>query len=183
VVTFRNDLDLYTPRLRRYARGLVAGQPAAAEIADNLVRETLASRGQIGLVARWLDLEVGLYALLTRVHRDAARTGSLSAWHTIETGNFCAGGVTRPERTAGSASPADKISGALHNMALEEREALLLVALEGFSYARSARILKVSRRVLIARLSRARTIFSQYLQASVPMRSGKSRPAHLRVVR
>lgn len=182
-MTFRDDLDLYTPRLRRYARGLVAGLPTAAEIADNLVRETLASRSQIGLVARWLDLEVGLYALLTRVHRDAARTGSLCARHRIETGNFCAGGVTRPGRTAGSASPADKISDALHTMALEEREALLLVALEGFSYARSARILNISRRVLIARLSRARAIFSQYLQASAPLRSGKPRPAYLRVVR
>ncbi len=181
-MTFRDDLDRYSARLRRYARGLVAGKPAAAELADDLVRATFARRGQIGLLARWLDLEAGLYALLTRIHRDAARTGSLGAWRTIETGHYCAGGVARSERTTGRASPVDKISEALGGLALEEREALLLVAVEGFSYARSARILKVSRRVLIARLSRARTALSQIPYASVPMRSGKARPTHLRVV-
>lgn len=181
-MTFRHDLELYTPRLRRYARGLVAGQPAGAVLADDLVRATVATRSQIGLVARWLDLEVALYALLTRIHRDAARTGSLGAWRTIETGHFCAGGVARPERTPGPALPVDTISAALRDLALEEREALLLVVVEGFSYARSARILKVSRRVLIARLSRARTALSRHLHTSARMRSGKPRPAHLRVV-
>ncbi len=181
-MTFRDDLDLYTPRLRRYARGLVSGQPAAMALADDLVRATLASRAQIGLVARWLDLEVGLYALLTQIHRDAVRTGSLGACRTIETGHFCAGGVARPERTGGPAASVDKISRALAGLALEEREALLLVAVEGFSYARSAHILKVSRRVLVARLSRARGAISRSLYTPVPMRSGKPRPAHLRVV-
>jgi len=181
-VTFRFDLDLYTLRLRRYARGLVVGQPAAAVLAEDLVRATFASRSQIGLVASWLDLEVGLYTLLTRIHRDAARTGSLGAWCTLESGHSCAGGASRLERTTGPASQIDMMSVALGEMALEEREALLLVVVEGFSYARSARILKVSRRVLIARLSRARTALSRLLHTSVPMRTGKPRPAHLRVV-
>lgn len=180
-MTFRDELDLYTPRLRRYARGLVSGQPAAAALADDLVRATFVSRRKIGFLARWLDLEVGLYALLTRLHRDAVRTGSLGAYRTLETGTCCAGGAARSERsTAGSS--VDRISSALATLALEEREALLLVAVEGFSYARSGRILKISRRVLIARLARARTALSQVLHASPPTRFGKPRPAHLRVV-
>jgi RNA polymerase sigma-70 factor (ECF subfamily) len=179
-VTSRFDLDLYTPRLRRYARGLVAGQPPV--LAEDLVRATLASRSQIGFLASWLDIEVGLYTLLTRIHRDAARTGSLGAWQTLKSGHSCAGGASRLERTTGPASQIDMMSVALGELALEEREALLLVVVEGFSYARSARILKVSRRVLIARLSRARMALSRLLHASVPMRTGKPRPTHLRVV-
>ncbi len=181
-MTFRDDLDLYVPRLRRYARGLVSGQPAAAALADDLVRATLASRGEIGLLSRWLDLEVGLYALLTLIHRDAVRTGSLGACRTIETGHFCAGGSARPERSGSPAASADKMSRALADLPLEEREALLLVAVEGFRYARSARILKVSRRVLVARLSRARAAIARILYAHGPVRSCKPRPAHLRVV-
>lgn len=181
-MTFRDGLEFYVPRLRRYARGLVAGRPLAAELADDLVHATLVSRNRIGFFTRRLDLEVGLYALLTRIHHDAARTGSLGIWQTIESGNFCAGGIARPERTTSTGLPADKISSALGDLALEEREALLLVAVEGFSYSRAARILKISRRVLIARLSRARAALSRLMNASVPMRSGKPRPAHLRLV-
>lgn len=181
-MTFRGDLDPYIPRLRRYACGLVSGQPAAKALADDLVRATLASRGQIGLIARWLDLEVELYALLTRIHRDAVRTGSLGACRTIETGHFCARGSARPERSESRAPSPDKVSRALADLPLEEREALLLVAVEGFRYARSARILKVSRRVLIARLCRARAAIALTLHTSAQTRNGKPRPAHLRVV-
>jgi RNA polymerase sigma-70 factor (ECF subfamily) len=181
-VIFGDDLDLYAPRLRRYARALVAGQASAAEIADNLVRETFENSRRLRLVDRWMDFEVALYALLTRVHRDAARSKNSNDRYRIETGNFRAGGMTRPERTPSSAPQADLVSGALRAMALEEREAIVLVALEGFSYARSARILKISRHILIARLSRARIFVSEYLQAPAATRSGKPRPAHLRVV-
>jgi RNA polymerase sigma-70 factor (ECF subfamily) len=181
-VTFQDDLELYAPRLLRYARGLAAGRPGAADLADDLVRATFASRTQIGLFTRWFDLELGLYALLTKIHRDALRTGSLGAWRRIETGHFCAGGVARPERASGGGSRLDRIAAAIGALALEEREALLLVAVEGFSYRRAARILKISRRVLVARLARARTAIAQFLGEPGTLRSGKVRPAHLHLV-
>jgi RNA polymerase sigma-70 factor (ECF subfamily) len=182
VVTFRDDLDQCRARLLRYARGLVADRPEARELAEDLVRTTLANRRQIGLLERWFDLEAGLYGLLTRIHRDVVRSGSLGICPAIETGHLRAGGSARPEPTGGHASSADEISHALAELAVEEREALLLVTVERFGYTRSARILKVSRPVLISRLCRARASLAHLSNTCVTMRSGKPRPAHLRLV-
>lgn len=181
-MTFGDDLEGCTPRLRRYARGLVAGQPAAPELADELVRATLVNGRRLGFFARWLDFEGRLYAILTTLHRDASRTGTLGDFGTIEKGQFCAGGVRMPERTAGIASPVDKLSAAVGSLALEEREALLLVVVEGVGYTRSARILRISRRVLVTRLSRARAALTRSLSARTEMRPGRPRPTHLRLV-
>jgi RNA polymerase sigma-70 factor (ECF subfamily) len=181
-MTSRDALGQWALRLRRYARGLVAGQPAAYELADDLVRVTWAHRNQIGLVTRLVDLEVGLYALLTRIHRDAVRKGIVEACRTVETGHSCAGGTIRPERSSSPAMSVDAIPRVLAALALEEREAVLLVSVEGFSYARSARILNVSRRVLVARLSRARRALSSSIDPKIETRSGKMRPTHLRLV-
>jgi RNA polymerase sigma-70 factor (ECF subfamily) len=183
-VALRHDLDHYGPRLRRYARGLVAGQPDEAVLAEDLVRATFANQNQIGRIARWFDLEGSLYAHVTRIHRDATRSGHLGPWLSSASGHSCAGGATaRPERTTAPVSSADAVAVALGDLALEEREALLLVVVEGCRYARAARILKVSRRVLIARLSRARTALSRILPDSIPMRSGRPRAAHLHLVK
>ena len=75
----------------------------------------------------------------------------------MEQENFYAGGP----RAAGklplsAASPRSTFADTLLALSLEEREALLLVALEGFTHAQAARILKISRTILVARLARAR---------------------------
>ena len=67
-------------------------------------------------------------------------------------------------------------------LALEEREALLLVVLEGFSYAQAARILKISRTVLIMRLAWARAALSE-IAPETPSRPAKTRPSYLHVVK
>ena len=51
----------------------------------------------------------------------------------------------------------------------------MLVGLEGFSYARAARILKISRSILVARLARARERLPKNLQAPSAVRAGRRR--------
>ena len=71
-MALRDDLKGLTPRLRRYARALSSGNPAANEVADDLVHATLLR----ALGARHLgganDLAVRLFATVTQIHRDLA---------------------------------------------------------------------------------------------------------------
>jgi RNA polymerase sigma-70 factor (ECF subfamily) len=97
----------------------------------------------------------------------------------IEKENFSAGGP----RAAGTLPvPASPFAAALLALPLEEREALLLVVLEGFSFAHAARILKISRTVLVMRLARARAALSE-IASETPSRPAKPRPSYLRVVK
>jgi RNA polymerase sigma-70 factor (ECF subfamily) len=60
---------------------------------------------------------------------------------------------------------------------------LLLIVLEGFSYAQAARILKISRTVLVMRLARARAALSEIPAPKTPACPAKARPSYLRVVK
>jgi RNA polymerase sigma-70 factor (ECF subfamily) len=182
-VSFREDLNLVTPRLRRYARGLVAAHPAPNEIADDLVRAALQRVRDMGLVGRWFDLDIRLYTLLTEMHRDSLRSGHLAERSAIEKGQSRASGIGAANNSTGLSSPRDKLSSAIGSLALEEKEALLLVVLEGFSYSRAARILSISRPVLVARLARARAAVGASLHAEQLPRQSRTRPPHLRLVK
>ncbi|PNG25347.1 hypothetical protein CR492_14250 [Methylocella silvestris] len=102
----------------------------------------------------------------------AARTGAVFATD-----------LHASEKTASAHTSTDAIGPALGALKLEEREALLLVALEGFSYVEAARILKISRPLLIARLSRARDRLPRDLSDGSPARRAKSQAPYLRLVK
>ena len=53
----------------------------------------------------------------------------------------------------------------MRSLPLEDREALLLVALEGFDYGDAARILRVPRATLLTRLTQARSALGDLLTA------------------
>ena len=171
----RKELNACAPRLRRYARALATGNPAASSLADDLVQAALMralGARQLGTAA---DLPIRLYATVTHLHR--------------ETCAQTACGV-RPALIAGTLAPAlarqTRLSAALLSLPLDEREALLLVALEGFDHGEAARILRISRTILLSRLTRARRALDVGLavpsQQQAP-RSNATRPrAHLRLV-
>ena len=184
-MALRDELNLCAPRLRRYARALVAGHPGPSEIADDLVHSILLRTWEAGTALRLAGpaLHLHLYRLLTECHRESLAAGWFGANALTENGNFHGG---RP-RAAGNlpvpTSPRDEFAAALLALSLEEREALLLVALEGFSYAQAARILKISRTVLIARLTCARASLCQIPAAEFASHPAKVRPPYLRVVK
>jgi RNA polymerase sigma-70 factor (ECF subfamily) len=176
-MSLRDELKLLAPRLRRFARALAAGHPGENECADGLVRSALLKTLEIGGPRRLSDLNIHLYGLLVELHHDAAQNSSLSA--TSALGGH-AGGVRSAELPPPSSR--ETLPGALAGLALEEREALALVVVERFSYAQASRILKISRPVLMARLSRARNVLGERLAGATPSKS-KPRPSHLRVVK
>jgi RNA polymerase sigma-70 factor (ECF subfamily) len=183
-VAVRDDLNLCAPRLCRYARALVTGQPGSSDIADDLVHAVLLRTWETGTASRLAgrDLHLHLYALLTEWHRERLAAGRMSGTVHIEKENFSAGGPRAAGTMPVPASPRNKFAAALLALPLEEREALLLVVLEGFSFAQAARILKISRTVLVMRLARARATLSENA-SETPSRPAKTRPSYLRVVK
>jgi RNA polymerase sigma-70 factor (ECF subfamily) len=183
-VAMRDDLNLCAPGLCRYARALVTGQPGPSEIADDLVHAVLLRTWEAGTALRLAgrNLHLHLYTLLTEWHRERLAAGMMGGKAHIEKENFYAGGPRAAGNLSVPASPGHKFAAALLALTLEEREALLLVTLEGFSYAQAARILKISRTVLIMRLAGARAALSEIPAAETPSRPPKTRP-YLRVVK
>ena len=182
-MALRDDLNLCAPRLCRYARALVTGQPGPSEVADDLVHAVLLRTWEAGTALRLAGGDLHLYTLLTEWHRERLAAGRMGGKAHMEKENFSAGGPRAAGNLPVPASPRDKFAAALLALALEEREALLLVVLEGFSYAQAARILKISRIVLIMRLACARAALSEIPAPETPSRPAKTRPSYLRVVK
>ena len=129
---------------------------------------------QIGSSA---DLAIRLYATATQLHREIAMSGG----EARATGSGRPALVTSHPKYIGEANGRQtKLSAALMALSIEEREALLLVALEGFDHGEAARILRISRAVLIGRLTQARTALDAQLQNRTP--APRSPASHLRVV-
>ncbi|SFK46453.1 sigma factor-like helix-turn-helix DNA-binding protein [Methylocapsa palsarum] len=190
-MSLRDELKTFAPRLRRFARALAAGRPGENECADSLVRAALMKTLEIGGPRRLSDLNIHLYGLLIDLHHEAAQISNLSAASALENLGSQAGGGRAAE--VPSSFSRDSLPGALAKLTTEEREALALVVIERFSYAQAARILKISRPLLISRLSRARAtlgenlrgenLWGENLRGTTILHPSRPRPSHLRVVK
>ena len=184
-MSLREELDSGAPQLYRFACALVSGRPGPCCQAANLVRATLAS--VFGRAcASWLNgdgLRVRLYSALIQMNREWVGQGRRGAIGRGPPHSLQIAAQNGGANASMIAPAADKLASALLDLKLEEREALLLVVLEGFSYAQAARILKVPQSILAARLARARAALGQTLPAEYEARSAKPRPSYLRLVK
>jgi RNA polymerase sigma-70 factor (ECF subfamily) len=168
-----------TPRLRRYARALMLASPAPSDGADELVHATFTRILDCGLSERKSDLIMQVFSLLTQLNREnqqtvQGRVPDHAASGTLQADDSLA-------RVGNPAMLPKGLCAALATLRLDEREALLLVGLEGFSYAQAARILHLSRSGLLSRLGHARTRLAETL-ADAPTQAS-ARRLHLRVVK
>lgn len=166
-MTEKDDLSQLAPRLRRYARALSCASEAG--FADDLVNATLARLH--GRRDHRSEVSLAVFAVMTQLHRDSlvqrrARSAG-AAFDTIS-----------PASSIG-ASPSKGLFSAFASLKLDEREALLLVAVEEFTYSQVMQILQVSRANLIARLARART----RLTAALAVQEMDVKTPHLRLVK
>lgn len=184
-MALEDKLDSCAPQLYRFACALVSGQTGSCAQAADLVHAVLSSPLQGSIVGRLAgdNLRIRLYSVLIEWHRRGLKRGSVGykAQAELDCGQIAKWnmGGNAPVNPP----PQSNCAAALLDIGLEEREALLLVALEGFSYEHAAQILKISRRVLISRLARARTALSEAGCLENLARPAKTRPAYLRLVK
>lgn len=136
------------PRLRRYARALVGDRASA----DDLVQDTM-ERGwrKLSSWQRGSDMRAWLFGIMHNLHVDQVRRP------TIQTDVLDDDTPLPPVRAAQTDTLEMRdLESALHALPSEQREILLLVALEEMSYDEVAVTLGLPIGTVMSRLSRAR---------------------------
>ena len=136
------------PRLRRYARAL-AGSRAAA---DDLVQDTM-ERGWSRLSSwrRGSDMRAWLFGIMHNLWVDQTRKGHMATEELNER-------TPEPAMVSGHLHRLEvrDLEAALRLLPAEQREILLLVALEEMSYAEIASTLRIPPGTVMSRLARGR---------------------------
>lgn len=166
---FLDQIEACVPALRRYARALTRNADLADDLVQDCLERAISRRGLFrptGPVRAWL------FTILLNLYRNALRTtrrrGETIA---IEAMSFePASPATQPGHIALA-----EMACAIETLPIDQKEALLLIALEGLSYAEAAGILGIPQGTLMSRLGRAR--------AALRVLTGTSAEPHLRTVK
>ena len=163
-----DQLLTWAPRLRRYARALVGNR----DDADDLVQDTL----ERALVksALWhgvADMRAWLFSMMHNLHVDGIRRPRL---HTVVLDDDSPEVPVAP--TQAERLEVLDLQAALERLPVEQREIILLVALEDMSYADIAATLGIPIGSVMSRLSRGRERLRSLMD-------GKPDPIRLKVVK
>ena len=168
------DLEAVVPRLRRYARALTGTREAADDLTQDALERAWQKR------ALWqpgTDLRAWMFTIMHNVFVTGTRKGR----PIVSLDDL---GVEDNRPAAGTSVETGIVLGELaRSLALlpeEQREVLLLVGLEQFSYAEASEMLGVPIGTVMSRLSRARERLRLLLDAGG---AGTERPAALRRVK
>lgn len=158
------------PRLRRYARAMLGDRVAA----DDLVQDTLERAWS--RITQWRpgsDLRAWLFGIMHNLRVDQLRRGGL-ATSSLDDADEANDIPVRPTQT--DLLEVMDLESALRQLPDEQREILLLVALEEMSYADIAALLGIPIGTVMSRLSRGRERLRQVMD-------GRQPTVNLRVVR
>lgn len=150
-VSFQNKLLAELPYLRRFARGLCGDVSLADDLVQDCVERAL-NKQHLYDASR--PLRAWLYAILRNIH--------VSQWRKT-----ALGGIQKPlddmQDFEGAVAPQQEqnlhvttITEALEHLPPQQREVLVMVALEELSYKEAAEISGVPIGTVMSRLSRAR---------------------------
>jgi RNA polymerase sigma-70 factor (ECF subfamily) len=166
---FLDQLEACVPALRRYARALTR----SADLADDLVQDCLERAiARRGLFRPTGPLRAWLFTILLNLHRNALRASR-------RRGNVAVDMAAVPEPSVPAPQPGHvalaELARAIETLPLEQKEALLLVTLEGLPYQEAADILQIPLGTLMSRLARARS--------ALRLLTGTPGEPHLRTVK
>jgi RNA polymerase sigma-70 factor (ECF subfamily) len=163
----REHLIACIPRLRRYARALVGDRSAA----DDLVQDTV-ERGwrKLSTWRRGSDMRAWLFGIMHNLHVDQRRR------HAMPTDVFDEAHEPMADAQHEKVLEMRDLESALRMLPAEQREILLLVALEEMPYAEVAATLNLPIGTVMSRLARAR----QKLRAQM---EGRPMTSPLKVVK
>jgi RNA polymerase sigma-70 factor (ECF subfamily) len=158
----------WVPRLRRYARALAGNRSDA----DDLVQDTLERAwARAALWPSVGDMRAWLFGIMHNLHIDGLRRPQLRTESLDESTPEVPVAPAQGERLA-----LLDLQAALDLLPAEQKEVLLLVALEGMAYAELAQTLGVPIGTVMSRLSRGR----ERLRA---LMASRAEPVHLKVVK
>ncbi len=138
------------PKLRRYARALTQDK----ESADDLVQDALErALTRIELWKRGTDMRAWLFTIMHNVYVNSVKKNSRGGLHIPIDGTMEE--LSYSDSQIGSIELNECLK-ALNALPLEQREIIVLVAVEGLSYSQVATVVDVPVGTVMSRLSRAR---------------------------
>lgn len=142
-------IEQQIPRLRRYARALTGDRV----VADDLVQDTLERAwSKLHLWRRGSDLRAWLFTVMHNVYVNQLRSRAAHPAVSLDESELNI--VDRAAQT--DRLEIHDLDVAIRKLPDEQREVLLLVALEQLSYEQTARTLGIPIGTVMSRLSRAR---------------------------
>ncbi len=159
---FLDHLERWIPNLRRYARALTRDREQADDLVQDCLERAL-SRRHLWKVDG--NTRAWLFTIMHNIHaNDTRRNSSRPITVPIEED---AGHHARPPsqtlRVAGLETAA-----ALQELPNEQRQVILLVALEGMSYGEAAETLGIAQGTVMSRLSRGRERLRRMMEDGAP---------------
>jgi RNA polymerase sigma-70 factor, ECF subfamily len=148
LISRREAVAAEIPRLRRYARALLGDDGEA----DDLIQDTL--ERALARLPQWREGDnprKWLFSILHNLHVDGLRRKSRRPPHV----GLESLGIDQSAPSADGASGRD-IDSALQLLSGEQRRVVLLVGLEGLSYAETAEVLQIPVGTVMSRLARGR---------------------------
>jgi len=138
------------PRLRRYAIALLRDRAAADDLVQDVVLRGL---DRLHLWRDGTNMRTWLFTIMHNLHANDMRRLSRTVDNQPLEGAALSRG-TPPEQEA--AVELSQLADAIAGLPVPQRQVLLLVGLEGFSYAEAAETLDVPVGTVMSRLSRTR---------------------------
>jgi len=156
---FRSQLVALLPRLRRFARGLSGN----ADRADDLVQA--ACERALARMEQWTPgtrLDSWMYRIVRTIWIDEIRARAVRerAHEREELGERVVDG----ERDMEAKLTMEAVREAVGELPAEQRETLMLIAVEGVSYKEAAEIMDVPIGTVMSRLARARAALTRLLE-------------------
>jgi RNA polymerase sigma-70 factor (ECF subfamily) len=147
------------PRMRRFARGLARDPDSADDLVQESCRHALERLDQFKEGSR---IDSWLYRIIYTRWIDRLRRAKTRSAHL----NLLASERREAVSDTGSMNSVDAaidVKGALARLPEEHRAAILLIGLEGYSYAEAATVLELPMGTVASRVARARTMLSKIL--------------------
>jgi RNA polymerase sigma-70 factor (ECF subfamily) len=161
--SFEGRLMALMPDLRRYARSLARSDADGEDLLQDCVERALTSR------AAWsgINLRGWVLTILTNLYRNGTRRSR----------RFPAADIVEAEdlpavQPSGDPLERARLARALDALSSDHRAVLMLVVIEGYSYAEVAAIVEVPLGTVMSRLARAREQLGKHLAADniIPLR-------------
>ncbi len=163
-----DELLTWVPRLRRYARALTGNR----DDADDLVQDTLERAWAKSALWRGVaDMRGWLFSIMHNLHVDGVRRPRVATQTIDDATPEVAIAATQGERLA-----VLDLQAALDLLPIEQKEIVLLVALEDMAYAEIAKTLGMPIGTVMSRLSRGRERLRTLMD-------GRAEPVRLKVVK
>lgn len=163
--SFHDQLVATLPRLRRFARGLAGSVTQADDLVQSACERALARQHQFLEGTRF---DSWMFRIVQTIWIDHLRSRDVRKEDgEIEDDRI---GSDEPVRRAEARMALEEVRRATTRLPAEQREALMLVTVDGLSYKEAAEIAQVPVGTIMSRLARARVALATLLDQGAGLR-------------